>query len=114
MIDNTDENLFVWTAPKIDKPEFRLYYDDLGAVICYTCEKPEGNYVVVDAQTFAESRHDVRVIDNRVIKDSPNATIIRYTPSDSGTLCAAEDLSVIVTKDDAVEKKYWKLVIYEL
>jgi hypothetical protein len=113
MIDEKDENLFVWTAPKVEKPEFRLYYDDLGSIICYTCEKAEGNYIVIDAQTFAEGRHDVRVIDGRIIKDSPSATIVRLTPSNSGYLCASEDLSIIVTNDDDVEKKYWKLTVYE-
>lgn len=113
MIDNTDENLFVWVAPKNEKPEFRLYYDDLGSIICYTCEKLEGNYIVIDALTFAESRHDVRVIDGRIIKDSPNATIVRLTMSDSGYLCAKEDLSIIIATDDDVEQQYWKLTAYE-
>ena len=113
MIDNTDENLFVWVAPAIEKPEFRLYYDDIGTIICYTGEKLEGNYIVVDTQTFAEGRHDIRIIDGRIVKDSSNATIVRLTPSDSGNLCAKEDLSIIVTKDDDVEQQYWKLTVYE-
>lgn len=112
MIDKSDDNLFVWTAPAVGKPQFRLYYDDLGGVICYTCEQLEGNYIVVDSLAFAEGRHDVRVIDGRIIKDSPSATIVRLTPSDSGHLCASEDLSIIVTPDDDVEKKYWKLTAY--
>jgi hypothetical protein len=113
MIDNKDEHLFVWNAPSIQKPEFRLYYDDLGNIICYTGEKLEGNYIVVDAQTFAEGRYDVRVLDGRIVKDSPNATIVRLTPSDSGHLCASEDLSIILSEDDDVEKRYWKLIAYE-
>lgn len=113
MIDNTDDNLFVWNAPKIEKPEFRLYYDDLGNIICYTGEKLEGNYIVIDAQTFAEGRYDLRVLDGRIIKDSPNSTIVRLTPSNFGYLCAAEDLSIIVSIDDDVQKKYWELIAYE-
>jgi hypothetical protein len=35
------------------------------------------------------------------------------TPSDTGTLCANEDLSVIVAEEDEVEKQYWKLTVYE-
>jgi hypothetical protein len=106
--------VIIWEAPIIEKPEFRLYYDDLGNVICYTCEKPEGNYIVIDALAFAEGRYDVRVVDGRIIKNAPNATIIRLMPSKEGTLCATEDLSVIVSEDDDIEKQYWKLAVYEL
>lgn len=114
MSDNNQE-MFIWEAPIIEKPEFRLYYDDLGSVICYTGEKLlEGNYIVIDALAFAEGRHDVRVVDGRIIKDAPNATIIRLVPSTEGTLCAAEDLSVVVSEDDDIEKQYWKLAVYEL
>jgi hypothetical protein len=113
MSDNNEE-MFIWEAPVVQKPEFRLYYDDLGNVICYTCEKLEGNFIVIDASTFAESRPDVRVIDGRIIRDAPNATIVRLIPSTEGTLCAIEDLSVIVSEDDDIEKQYWKLKVYEL
>jgi hypothetical protein len=111
----SEDNVIIWEAPTISKPEFRLYYDDLGNVICYTGEKlAEGNYIVIDAITFAEARPDVRVIDGRIVKDSPNATIVRLTLGNSGTLCAVEDLSVIVSKEDDIEKQYWKLEPYEL
>jgi len=114
MSDNNEE-MFIWEAPIIEKPEFRLYYDDLGSVICYTGEKTlEGNYIVIDALAFAEGRYDVRVVDGRIIKAAPNATIVRLMPSTEGTLCAAEDSSVIVGEDDDIEKQYWKLVVYEL
>jgi dynactin complex subunit len=113
MIDN-DEEMFIWEVPIIEKPEFRLYFDDLGSVVCYTCEKLEGNYIIIDALAFAEGRYDVRVVEGRVIKDALNATIIRLIPSTEGTLCAAEDLSVIVNEDDDIEKQYWKLAVYEL
>jgi hypothetical protein len=45
----SDDVVIVWEAPKIIAPEFRLYYDDKGNVICYSCEKLEGNYIVIDA-----------------------------------------------------------------
>jgi hypothetical protein len=30
---NVEEVVILWEAPKIEKPEFRLYYDDTGKVI---------------------------------------------------------------------------------
>ena len=61
----TDEDyVLVFEAPKIEPPEFRLYYDEeTGKVLFYTCEKPEGKYLVIDSVTFACARQDVRVID---------------------------------------------------
>jgi len=113
--DNTEEYTILWNAPKIEKPEFRLYYDDLGAILFYTCDKitDNENYIIVDAMVFAEARYDIRVIDGRIIKNSSIATIVKLTPSNSGFLCAAEDLSIIVKDTDDIEKKYWKLTVYE-
>ena len=37
------EQVVLWEQPPLIKPEFRLYYDDSGKVICYTCEKLPGD-----------------------------------------------------------------------
>ena len=47
--DTSSDFVIVWEPPKLEPPEFRLYYDDTGAVICYTGDKSiEGNYIVID------------------------------------------------------------------
>jgi hypothetical protein len=56
----------IWESPPIIKPEFRLYYDERGCVLFYTCEKPEGNYIVIDSNTYAQGRPDVRVVDGKI------------------------------------------------
>lgn len=105
-----NEHVIIYEAPVIEKPEFRLYYDDRGNVITYTCEKLEGNYIIIDRQTFAEARPDVRVVDGRLIRQGTGAVISRLYPSDNGILCEAEDISIIAH----TEGKYWKLKTYEL
>ena len=47
---NNDDSgyITIWESVKVDVPEFRLYYDESGKVICYTCEKLPGNYIVID------------------------------------------------------------------
>ncbi len=50
-----DEVVVIWESHKVAKPEFRLYYDDRGCAIAYTCEKLEGNYIIIDATTFVVS-----------------------------------------------------------
>jgi hypothetical protein len=95
MTDNLNK-LIVWNAPNIIKPEFRLYYDDNGNVVCYTCEKLEGNYIVIDSITFAEARPDVRVIDNRIVRVNSGSVISKLQPNElNGVTCEQEDVSII-------------------
>ena len=109
---NEEDYVITWEAPKIEAPEFRLYYDDKGAVICYTGDKSiQGNYIVVDAMTFAEARPDIRVIDGKISRAQPNAVVYKLMPDEDGIMCARDDVSIITTQ---VPVTKWKLNIYEL
>ena len=110
MTNTPEEYVIVWEAPEIIAPEFRLYYDDKGYLICYTCEKLEGNYIVIDALTFAEGRPDIRVADGRLVKASSGAVVSRLYPSTEGALCEVEDISILTETNG----QYWKLKTYEL
>ena len=75
---NEEEYIILWQPPKLEPPEFRLYYDDKGAVICYTGDKSmTGNYIVIDAQTFAAARPDIKIIDGRISTASPKAVVYK-------------------------------------
>jgi len=102
----------IWEAPKIVPPEFRLYYDDKGNVVCYSCQQLEGNYIVIDALTYAIARPDVRIIDGKISTVAPDAVVYKLMPSDEGKECASEDISII--SDGSIETTKWKLRIYEL
>ena len=108
------EHVLIWEPKALEKPEFRLYYDDKGHVICYTCEKPEGNYIVIDATTYAIGRPDVRVVDGKISTVAPSAIVSKLVPSDEGVSCAYEDMSIIVDNDYKNKIQKWKLAIYEL
>lgn len=112
----SEETTFItlFEAPKVEPVEFRLYYDEDGKVLFYTCDKPEGNFVTVDRQTFVEARNDLRIIDGRISRVKPNQIISKLMPDSEGTICAAEDISFILSDEDKVESKTWKLRIYEL
>ena len=115
MNDNNEEHIIIWEAPKIVPPEFRLYYDDKGKVITYTCEKIPGNYIVIDALTYAEARSDLRIIDGKISTAQPNAVVYKLMPSkDDGIACASEDISILVDKDYDGKTTKWKLNVYEL
>jgi hypothetical protein len=114
MTENNDDFVIIWEAPVIVPPVFRLYYDDTGKVLFYSCEEHEGNHIVIDAQTYAEARPDVRVIDGKISKVPRSMVVSKLMPSDMGTKCASEDMSIVV--DDKYEgtTTHWKLNIYEL
>lgn len=110
-----EEYVLVWEAPEIKPPEFRAYYDDKGRIITYTCEELEGDYVVIDAQTFAEARPDLRVVDGKIIKNVKTGVASKLIPSDNeGITCAEEDVSIVINKESNLKTQRWKLVTYEL
>lgn len=110
-----EDFIILWEQPKLEAPEFRLYYDDKGKVLCYSGDKSlEGNFIVIDALTFAEARPDIRVIDGKISTVQSNAVVYKLMPNESeGVACHPEDISVIVDAD-MVDNTKWKLNIYEL
>lgn len=107
---NDQETMIIWEAPKIDKPELRLYYDDAGDVVTYTCDKLPGNFIIVEPQVYAEARYDIKVIDGKIVKKIPGTYVSRLFPSIDGVLCEREDVSIITNSDG----QFWKLKTYEL
>ena len=110
------EYVVIWEQPKIEPPEFRLYYDENGAVICYTGDKSvTGNYIVIDALTFAAARPDLRVIDGKLSTAGPKSVVYKLMPTkDEGVECIAEDISIIADSSYDGKTTKWKLNIYEL
>jgi hypothetical protein len=114
--DNQVEYVVIWEQPKMEPPEFRLYYDENGSVICYTGDKSmNGNYIVIDALTFATARPDVRVIDGRLSTAAPKAVVYKLMPNkNEGVDCIIDNVSIIPDSSYVGEKQKWKLNIYEL
>lgn len=93
--------------------EFRLYYDDQGNVLCYSCENLEGNYLIIDAQTYAECRFDIRVVNNQIVKLANKINTIKVVPSTTGIICPIEDNAIIVDESYDGETIRWETKIYE-
>lgn len=93
--------------------EFRLYYDETGLVTCYTAQDLPGNYIVIDAMTFAEARHDVKVIDGKLVRFNEIMSISKLVPSITGVRCAVEDVCIIVDDDYQGETITWDVKTYE-
>ena len=108
------EHILIWEAPPIIKPEFRLYYDDKGKVLFYTCDKPAGKYIVIDANTFAQGRPDIRVVDGKIASVDSGAVVSKLILNIEGISCASEDISIVVDETYDSETNKWKLITYEL
>lgn len=89
--------------------ETRLYYREDGSIITYTCEELEGNYIVVNAETFASGRIDVRVVNGKIERIIPTFSIDKLVESTEGTACAVEDINIPVSNDHDGESTKWTM-----
>lgn len=78
--------------------EFRLYYNDNGSVLFYTCEKPEGKHIVIDSSVYAACRMDLKIVDGNIVKNS-QAVFSQLVQMIDGIACAKEDISILVSDD---------------
>ena len=109
---NNEEYILVWDAPKPIVLEFRLYYKEDGSVDFYTCDKPEGNYIIIDALAFAEARPDIKVVNERITRIRPHAIVQKLKPSSTGQLTSISDISIIIDSKQIKDKnriQYWEL-----
>lgn len=95
------------------QPEFRLYYNDDGSIICYSCENLEGNYIVIDTQTYAECRQNIKVVDGKIETVKPLILVQKLAESTQGTRCAIEDINIVVSDDYNGKTTNWEMKKYE-
>ena len=112
-MDTTNEEFFYVEIQEPPPPEFRLYYDEQGNVVCYTCEKLEGTYIVIDSETYVACRPNLKIVDGKITRQSTNV-ISRLHISDTGTRTTKEDINIVVDDDYKGETNNWKMKIYEL
>jgi hypothetical protein len=89
-------------APDPEPVYWRLYHDDQGRPVCYSMEDQPGNYIDVDAETYALAPFNVRVV-NGTLKYIAVSTVNKLVPSDSGTLCHTQNIAVVVEQNGT----YW-------
>lgn len=97
--------------------EFRLYYDENGELLFYTCEKPEGKYIIIDTQTYAECRSDIKIIDGKIVKKNNSSILRKLVPAEkglgiySGIKCASIDVNIIA--QNTLDFIVWNTKTYE-
>lgn len=99
--------------------EYRLYYDERGEPLTYVCgcfsvEDPgiEGNFIVIDHFQFMCRRHDVKVVNNKILPKY-TGTIICKLVQKEGIKCAFEDISIPVTHEYTGKTTEWGIKLSE-
>jgi len=91
-----------------EKKERRLYYDENGDPICYTYDDLPELYIVVDADTFAQVRMDIKIVDGE-IKQGSSKNLTKLVPSDKETTpIHPQDVSIIVDNEYKTPR-YWRV-----
>ena len=97
-------------APLEIVPIYRLYYNDQGEPLFYSQEDLPGNYIDVDAKTFAQSPSHVRVVDGQLINTATRRVIKKLVPSEHGTACSTADICIITEHEPNTK---WNVKTYE-
>jgi len=93
--------------------EFRLYYNDDGSIICYSCDQLEGKFIVIDSQTYAECRQNVMVVNEKIEEVKPSLSMQKLIESTQGTRCAIEDINIVVSSEYTGKTVKWEMKKYE-
>jgi hypothetical protein len=99
-----------WAAlaplPIMATPTYRLYYDDQGFPLFYSMEAVPGNYIELDAETWRSS-NIARVVDEKIICNASIVAVPKLIPTDIGTTCHPNDVTIVVSKSETHTK--WSL-----
>lgn len=91
--------------------EFRLYYDDNGKVITYTCDDLPGNYLVITKEQYHECRHDVIVKKGKIIPVHLYNSSYKLVKSNTGVYCSKYDINIIVSEQE--DGVFWNVKHYD-
>jgi hypothetical protein len=95
-------NSYQWTD--VMPVHYRLYHDDSGLPLFYSHEHLPGKYIEVTPEQFALQDRSVKVIDGKLVRQR-TVRMTKIVPATSGTLCHANDVTIIV---DDQPGQYWK------
>jgi hypothetical protein len=99
MDENTANFWQAWTSTVCPEPvpvSFRLYHRPDGSPRFYTMEDLPGDYVEVDAETYARSPMNVQVQNQRLVYVESRPVVQKLRPATTGVACAVTDVCVIV------------------
>lgn len=91
-------------APIQKVVEYRLYYNkDTGEPISYSMEEIDGEFIIIDKETFVQSKMEVQVVKGKLHKKVYSVVYKLVPNKNEGTACHHTDISIV----DTTSKKYW-------
>jgi hypothetical protein len=88
----------------VEPVHYRLYHDDAGLPLFYSHEDQPGKYIEVTPEQFALQDRSIKIVDGKMVSQR-TAMMTKIVPSESGTLCHTNDVTIIV---DDQPGQYWK------
>ena len=80
------------------KPIFyRLYHDDQGNPLFLSQEDLPGKYIELDRKTYINLSPRARVVDGKLVVQQ-TTTVSKLAPSQYGTPCHTQDVSIVVSE----------------
>lgn len=104
-----------WSPPP--PPQYRVYYNDTGRIVCYTMEDLPGNYIVISAEDYALCRYDARVDEGKLVYthlQSHTFKLRKVAENTPGSVKTTKyDINIIV-EDDETSVDWWAQKAYKL
>ena len=94
----TPEEFFaiLQAAPEPLPVTYRLYHDEDGQVLFYSMEDLPGMWIPVDAVTYAQARHDIRVVGGQIVEMPRQCPVSKLRPAAQGLACDPRDICLVV------------------
>jgi hypothetical protein len=99
----------LYAVPETKPVFYRLYYNEFGQPVTYSMEHLPGNYIEIDALTFARSPGNVRVHGGKLVEIVVTRSQ-KLVPTQTGTKCHAHDISIVVITEPGT---HWSKKTYE-
>lgn len=111
-VDLLTQMLLNATPAPIKKPELRVYYNDQGKIVTYTCEDLPGDYLVITPQQFAEARPDAIVKNGKLVYTHTLSHVTKLARAQTGVKTSEWDINILV--GDNQPGHHWDLAVNEV
>ena len=95
----TPEQFFnILSSAPLPRPiSYRLYHDNNGRPLFYSMEDLPGQWIEIDALTYAQAPMDVLVQHGAIVVLPRKSSVTKLRPSSEGMACDPKDICLVVS-----------------